>query len=289
MSDLTREHFEPSLPLADRRIVVDAESRRIAVRVASFDDVHSGHPGKVRFPRQVNVESAHVGIAKLSDGSDLSVAQLPMGTLHAAGGLSADEARQVYENTGRSVARVRYSVDAEGIRADGVLYDDVDEPTMDRLVASAPSGDWRTMAHLRNMEDFEGAPADFVGAAIVNLPGYSGTFAQEAARPVRLVASADSLLLIDEGDDVATTDEADKCAGDTPCPSCTCERSGEAQAPADDPAPAADEPATDEPAGDGEALTAAAGDGGEGADRVEMLEQRIVALEELVARAITAM
>src|SRR5688572_33061072 len=108
--------FSPSLALDKSRINVDADSRRIAVRVASWGDVHSGHGPKVRMPRNVNVEAAHGGSAALDDGSFLPVANLPMGTLHADGNLSAAEARRIYEDTGRQVARVRYSVDDEGIR-----------------------------------------------------------------------------------------------------------------------------------------------------------------------------
>lgn len=227
--------FLPSLDLSVQRIAVDRESRRIAVRVASWGDQHSGVRG-ARMPRNVNVDAAHVGSALLADGSSLPVAQLPMGTLHADAGLSAAEARRVYEDTGRSVARVRYSLDDDGIRADGVLYEDVDDSTLDRLVASAPSGDWRTMSHVRSMDEFEHAPSDFVGAAIVNLPGFSNTFSDKPGTPMRLVASGESMILFEDGvvvgvetgneavDELTAAAASDGSGCVKPCEGCTCER-----------------------------------------------------------------
>ena len=37
---ITREMFDPTLDLSGSRIVVDQDSRRIAVRVAEFGEVH---------------------------------------------------------------------------------------------------------------------------------------------------------------------------------------------------------------------------------------------------------
>lgn len=230
------EDFQPTLSLAERRINVDPDSGRIAVRIARWEDAHSGLPGAVKMPRRVNVEAAHVGRARLEDGSDLAVANLPMGTVHAPQGLTAAQAAQLYENTGTSIARVRYSVDDEGIRADGLLFGDVDEQVLDRLVAAAPSGDWRALSLVRRPEDFEHTPSDFAGACLVNLPGYSDTFSQSPATPLRLVASAASMLLIDE---VATPEPAEANSPETPdgcdpaappCDGCTCGRAAEAPA-----------------------------------------------------------
>jgi hypothetical protein len=218
MAVVSRTSFDPTLSLSQRRINVDPATRRIAVRIASWNDAHSGIPGAVRMPKNVNLDAAHVGRALLDDGTDLEVANLPMGTLHAKQGLTAAQAAQMYENTGTSIARVRYSTDEEGIRADGVLFDDVDEATMDRLIASAPSGDWRSLSLVRRMQDFEHAPSDFAGACLVNLPGYSSKFSQSPATPMRLVASANSMILLEGADmqtDEVTTDEGEV---ETPAP-----------------------------------------------------------------------
>lgn len=244
ITSATREAFAPTLPLTDRRINVDLKTRQIAVRIAGWQDAHSGLPGAVRMPRNVNLDAAHVGHAQLDDGSQIDVANLPMGTMHAKQGLTAAQAAAMYENTGTSVARVRYSVDDEGIRADGILYDDVDQSTIDRLVASAPSGDWRALSMVRRPEDFEHTPSDFAGACIVNIPGYSSTFSQSPATPMRLVASADSMILFDgepvmedevEAEVEAAAEETpeveggEACADGPACDGCTCGRAEDAE------------------------------------------------------------
>lgn len=195
---IQKSFFDPTTPLGDRRIVVDLASRRISARIASFNDAHSGFKGAIKSPKNVNVEAAHVGHAQLDDGSSLAVATLPMHTMHAGQNLTAAHAAAWYENTGTAVARVRYSIDDDGIRADGVLFDDVSDADLDRLTAAAPSGDWRAASLVRRPEDFENSRADFAGACIVNMPGYSGTYSQSPATPLRLVASGlDEILLTD--------------------------------------------------------------------------------------------
>lgn len=184
------EDFQPTLALDDARIAVDRDTRRIAVRVASWDEVHSGFGEKVRIPRKVNVDAAHVGNAELADGSKIRVATLPMDTVHAPRDLASLHAAAWYENSGKGIARVRYTVDDEGIRADGVLFDDVEDAQIDRVLAASASGDWRTAAAIKRFSDFERVPADFVGSCIVNIPGYSDTFSKSAGQRMSLVASA---------------------------------------------------------------------------------------------------
>jgi hypothetical protein len=194
----TLEDFSPALALEGRRINVDTESRRIAVRIARWDETHSGFGDKVRIPRKVNVDAAHVGVADLADGSSLRVATLPMDTMHAPRNLAALHAAGWYENSGKGVARVRYSVDDEGIRADGVLFDDVDDAQLERVLAASASGDWRSAIAIKRFSDFENIPADFVGSCIVNVPGYSDTFSQSAGTKFALAASAHTILSIEE-------------------------------------------------------------------------------------------
>jgi hypothetical protein len=194
----TLADFSPALALEGRRINVDPETRRIAVRIARWDETHSGFGEKVRIPRRVNVDAAHVGVADLADGSNIRVATLPMDTMHAPRNLAALHAAGWYENSGKGVARVRYSVDDEGIRADGVLFDDVDDAQLDRVLAASASGDWRSAIAIKRFSDFENIPADFVGSCIVNVPGYSDTFSQSAGTKFALAASAHTILSIEE-------------------------------------------------------------------------------------------
>lgn len=226
----TLDDFQPSLELDGRRINLDPETRRIAVRVARWDETHSGFGEKVRIPRQVNVDAAHVGVAELDGGVSLRVATLPMETMHAPRDLASLHAASWYENSGRGVARVRYSVDDEGIRADGVLFDDIDQAAIDRVLAASASGDWRSAVAIKRFSDFEKVPADFVGSCIVNVPGYSDTFTQSNGTKLALAASAHTILSIEdeneqEGDTVE--DDAINAGGenegcDGTCESCGC-------------------------------------------------------------------
>lgn len=187
---LTAEDFQPSLDLSEGRVVVDADSRRIAVRVANFGEVHSGFGEEVKVPRNTNVDAAHVGTALLADGSSTRVAVLPMHTTHAPTRLDALHAASWYENSGKGVARGRYSVDDSGIRFDGQLFDDITEAQLERLTASSASGDWRAAIAIKKFSDFEKTPCDFVGSCIVNIPGYSDTFTPKKSERFALVASA---------------------------------------------------------------------------------------------------
>lgn len=190
--------FQPSLDLTGRRVKVDAESRRIAVRVASYGEVHSGFGEQVKVPRNANLDAAHVGTADLDDGSTLRVATLPMDTIHAPANLDALHAASWYEQSGKGIASGRYSSDEVGIRFDGVLFADIDDAKVERITAASASGDWRSAIALKRFSDFEHAPADFVGSCIVNIPGYSDTFRAATGRRMALAASAHTLISIED-------------------------------------------------------------------------------------------
>lgn len=231
--------FAPSIALEGRRVAVEygKDARRIAVRIANFGETHSGFGPMVKVPRNVNVDAAHVGVADLSDGSSVRVATLPMHTTHAPTDLKAMHAASWYEHTGTAIARGRYSIDEHGVRFDGVLYDDVDESTVDRLTASSASGDWRSAVAIKRFADYEHTPCDFVGACVVNIPGFSDTFHQAAGERFALAASAHSILsienevpIVDEENETLTAGGdipdvpnklPDGCSGE--CTGCTCQ------------------------------------------------------------------
>lgn len=234
--------FQPHLDLSGRRVAVDPEARRIAVRVAAFGETHSGFGPEVKVPRNANLDAAHVGSADLADGSNLRVAVLPMDTAHAPANLAALHAASWYENSGKAVARGRYSSDEHGIRFDGLLFDDVDSARIDRITAASASGDWRSAIALKSFGDFEHTPADFVGSCIVNIGGYSDTYQPGDGQRLSLVASAagDYISIEQAGDDgmkwdgterrkkKLTADGAaelpDGCSGE--CTGCPCRSGG---------------------------------------------------------------
>lgn len=187
---LTLADFAPSLDLTGRRVNVDRDGRRIAVRVARYGENHSGFGPKVPVPRNANLSAAHVGTEDLEDGSSVRVAVLPMHTPHAPRDLQALHAAAWYENSGLGIARGRYTSDDEGVRFDGVLFDDVTEAQMTRLTAGSFSGDWRGAVAIKKFSDYEHVPCDFVGACLVNIGGYSDTYTPGDAQRYALVASA---------------------------------------------------------------------------------------------------
>jgi hypothetical protein len=216
---------------------VDPESRRISVRVARFGETHSGFGPEVKVPRNANLDAAHVGTSELKDGSSVRVAVLPMNTTHAAPNLAALHAAAWYENSGLGVARGRYSADAEGIRFDGVLFDDIDDAKVQRIVASSASGDWRSAIALKSFGDFEHAPSDFVGSCIVNIGGYSDTYRPGQGQRLSLVASASGdYISIEEGntveDDVITP--AEEAPAETPAEEAPAEEAPAEEAPAEE-------------------------------------------------------
>lgn len=214
---ITRDLFEPKADISQRRVVVDRESGTIAARIYSFGEVHSGR--NVKAPRNVNI-TANIGDVDLEDGTTLKAGSLPMGTLHAGETLTAAQAAKFYEDTGTQIARGRYSQDDIGVRFDGVLHEDISESDLDRLTASAPSGDWRwkAMTMLRKPSDMEMAPCDFVGSCLVNIPGFSGEYTNAPMTPMRLIASADSdeMVLTDLEEIDMPEDEKQTC-GDGVC------------------------------------------------------------------------
>lgn len=224
----TIDDFKPSLPLVDRRINVDPDTRRIAVRVARWDETHSGFGEKVRIPRKVNVDAAHVGVTELADGITMRVATLPMETMHAPRDLASLHAASWYENSGKGLAKVRYSVDDEGIRADGVLFDDIDDATIDRVLAASASGDWRSAMAIKRFSDFEHVPADFVGSCIVNVPGFSDTFTKATGQKFALAASAHTIVSFEDEEEDSMDENTTVTAGgdgegcDGTCESCGC-------------------------------------------------------------------
>lgn len=231
----TLQDFQPNLALEGRRVTVERDTGRIAVRVANYGEVHSGFGPEVKVPRNANLDAAHVGTADLPDGSSLRVAVLPMHTAHAPANLKALHAAAWYENSGLGVARGRYSSDEHGVRFDGLLFDDVTDAQIERLTAGSASGDWRSAIALKSFGDFEHTPADFVGSCIVNVGGFSDTYRQAPAERFALVASAAGDYITIEDATVKDTltagagDSNPDGAGDLPagcageCQGCSCQ------------------------------------------------------------------
>ena len=287
----SRSDFDPVLDISKRRMVVDGH--RIAARIASWDNIHVGIPGAGKMPKKVNVDAAHIGVTTLDDGSDLPTAVLPLHTTHAPVNTSTAHAAAWYEDSGKRVARVRYSVDEHGIRADGVLFPDVSDIDVTHLKAGAPSGDWRFASLIRSPDDMEHHPADFAGAAIVNIAGFSDTYSNFAGRPIRLAASGDGAMIFTEEKNMAG-----ECDGS--CETCTCGKKGAVTAAAVTPEIAVTDEAVNEQVAENEDPSEMghdpqesdddSGEAGEDSveNRVDALSLRVAELEAIIAQLIMA-
>lgn len=102
------------------------------------------------------------GSVHTSDGKNLRVGKITIGTGHADERFGVIPAREHYDNTGACVAVVNAGEDAFGVWVAGAVVDGVSESTLAELRRSPLSGDWRRVNG--NLE--------LVGALAVNYPGF---------------------------------------------------------------------------------------------------------------------
>lgn len=102
------------------------------------------------------------GSVHTSDGKQLRVGKITIGTGHADERFGVIPAREHYDNTGTCVAVVNAGEDAFGVWVAGALIDGVSEVQAAELRRSPLSGDWRRVNG--NLE--------LVGALAVNYPGF---------------------------------------------------------------------------------------------------------------------
>lgn len=102
------------------------------------------------------------GSVHTSDGKQLRVGKITIGTGHADERFGVVPAREHYDNTGACVAVVNAGEDSFGVWVAGAVVDGVTEQTLADLRRSPLSGDWRRVNG--NLE--------LVGALAVNYPGF---------------------------------------------------------------------------------------------------------------------
>jgi len=102
------------------------------------------------------------GSVHTSDGKNLRVGKITIGTGHADERFGVIPAREHYDNTGACVAVVNAGEDSFGVWVAGAVVDGVSESTLAELRRSPLSGDWRRVNG--NLE--------LIGALAVNYPGF---------------------------------------------------------------------------------------------------------------------
>lgn len=152
--------------------------------LAPWGVCHTGEPGACVTPPRSKAGYAHFLRVRqpllTAEGDEVNVGVLTFDTGHAAQGRSvgAMQAAAHYDNTGTAFADVNVGEDDFGIWIHGALRPDIDELTLRRIRASAPSGDWRKMNG--NLE--------LCAILNVNTPGFPVT-TTDGGNPISLVAA----------------------------------------------------------------------------------------------------
>lgn len=162
-------------------LTVDGD--RVFGHLAVWGTEHIGFPGKGITPPHSATDYALFHVSQVAtDGGDVAVGRLTVGTGHAAARDGMNAAVEHYDSTGTTWAYVRAGEDEYGIWVAGIVNPDASEAQV-RSGASAPlSGDWRRV----------GGNLELVAALSVNTPGFPvpRTFASADEETMSMVAAA---------------------------------------------------------------------------------------------------
>lgn len=139
---------------------------KVMFHLAPWGVEHTSYPGrKVYAPHSVsNYAYAMTGRRRCDDGTLIPTGPITLGTGHADTdpAVSYHAAAAHYDNTGVAVADVVYGEDQFGIWASGALRPGVTSEQIGVMLASAPSGDWRSIR----------GDLDLIATLMVNHPGF---------------------------------------------------------------------------------------------------------------------
>lgn len=170
----TREAGEPT-PLT-----VTPEGQ-VYGHIAAWGVCHTGRSSQECFTppsSPSNYRFFNLGEVECADGTRVSCGQITLDTGHAGLGMSGERARAHYDHTGTVAADVRAVDGRHGIWVAGAVRPNIGAEQARALMASKPSGDWRSME--------PGGPLELIGVLAVNVPGFPVPRTE-----ARLVASAD--------------------------------------------------------------------------------------------------
>lgn len=196
-----RSWFEDPHLTEPTPLTITAEGR-VFGHVSAWTDCHIGStPGVCTAPPRSVTDYAyfHLGLVE-TDGGDVEVGHITMGTGHAGLRDSSRSALAHYDNTGSVVCDIAVGDDEIGTWFAGALRPGVTDGQRRELKAAKISGDWR---------DFGNEELDLVAALAVNVPGFARRrrgLAASGGRQTALVAAgmveADAIVE-DRGDRVA--------------------------------------------------------------------------------------
>lgn len=152
---------------------------RVFGHIAQWGTCHIGISGGCVTPPVSPSSYAYfrTGSVLTDDGTEIPVGTLTIGCGHAGTSLGFKATIDHYDHAGTAWADVAAGEDAFGIWVAGAVCPTVDELTLHRARATAPSGDWRTI----------GGALELVAVLSVNVPGFPvrrGLAASGAVRPL---------------------------------------------------------------------------------------------------------
>lgn len=149
---------------APRGLTIDTDTGRVFGYLATWGTCHIGFDGECVTPPTSPSQYAHFAVGVIdTDGGEVPVGQLTMGTGHAGLTLSARPAAAHYDNTGTAVADIATGEDHVGVWFSGALRPGVTSEQVQQMrAAGAVSGDWRPISGAREL----------VAALVVNVPGF---------------------------------------------------------------------------------------------------------------------
>lgn len=158
------------------------EAGHVFGHLALFDSCHIGFANECVSPPHSasNYAYFHNGVVS-TDGGDLPVGKLTLGTGHASLGQDAAAAAAHYDHSGTATAVVRAGEDEHGIWLAGRILPGTGEARLDEMRRCGVSGDWRSI----------NGSLELVAALCVNVPGFPipRTEALAASGSMALVAA----------------------------------------------------------------------------------------------------
>lgn len=193
------------------------DSGRVYGHAAIWGTCHVGIQGAcVTPPRGEDYSLFRLGGRRTSDGFEVAVGPVTLGTSHAPLSLGSAETRRHYEDTGLAVADVAVGEDRYGPWFAGAIRRGVSEERIEELRAAKISGDWRA--------DKAGEPLRLIALLACNTPGFpvprptvrvAASGAREALVASNIAPRSERLLAalkaaIDAHDEALATGELDR-------------------------------------------------------------------------------
>ena len=187
--------------------------------IALWETCHTGFVNQeysqcVQAPRSnLGYDRFHLGEIVTEEGEHLAIGKLTVGTGHAAMGLSPNQVREHYDNTGAVGAFVRAKDGQFGIWVCGATRSDMTPEQLRDLRANPPSGDWRSVDRHLELHAVLAVPvagfpvarteiqASARGVEMVSLVLVATGFDEPAETVAEVTLSADVLHALIEGGD----------------------------------------------------------------------------------------